>query len=118
MSSKYSNGFICGVFDSLKHDSVFKECKAQCQKLIVALQVDPTIDRSIKRKPSYSVLERYMYLDNLPEVDKVIPYETEADLTMLLRGLDVDVRFLAVEYKNKFFTGDELDIPIHYIEYK
>ena len=28
----------------------------------------------------------------------------------------IDVRFLGDDYKNKSFTGDDLNIPIHYLD--
>lgn len=116
--SKYSRGFVCGVFDSFHpgHTILLRDCKEVCEYLVVGLQTDPSIDRAIKDKPTQSVYERYVQLENCKHVDKIIPYDTEADLLNMLKTLKIDVRILGDDYENKYFTGDDLDIPIHFVD--
>jgi glycerol-3-phosphate cytidylyltransferase len=45
----------------------------------------------------------------------VIPYDTEAQLYELLKHGNYDVRFLGDDYIGRPFTGDDLNIPIHYL---
>ena len=79
-----------------------------CDYLIVALQVDPTIDRpGVKNKPVQSVYERYVQLQGCRYVDEILVYETEADLLNLLQTQNIDVRFLSEEYKDRDFTGKQ-----------
>jgi glycerol-3-phosphate cytidylyltransferase len=79
-----------------------------CDYLIVALQVDPTIDRpGVKNKPVQSVYERYVQLQGCKYVDEILVYETEADLLNLLQTQNIDVRFLSEEYKDRDFTGKQ-----------
>jgi glycerol-3-phosphate cytidylyltransferase len=91
------------------------EAKENCDRLVVALQSDPTIDRPDKNKPVQGLFERFIQVDACQYVDQVIPYDTEDDLYNLLAGYDWDVRFLGDDYRGRTdFTGSDLDIPIHY----
>lgn len=101
-------GFNCSSFDLLHagHVTMLKMEKQLCDYLIVALQVDPTIDRlGIKNKPVQSIYERYVQLQACKYVDEILVYETEFDLLNLLKTQKIDVRFLSEEYINKDFTG-------------
>lgn len=114
-------GFTCGSFDLFHagHVSMLKMEKQLCDYLIVALQVDPTIDRpGIKNKPVQSVYERYVELQGCKYIDEILVYETEQDLLNLLMTQTVHVRFLSEEYLNRDFTGKQYclnnGIEIHY----
>ena len=56
---------------------MLRDAKAQCDKLIVGLQTDPTLDRPEKNKPIQSYEERYIQLEAIKYVDDIIKYETE-----------------------------------------
>ena len=93
--------------------------KQLCDYLIVALQIDPTLDRpGIKNKPVQSAYERYVQLQACKYVDEILIYETEFDLLQLLMTQKIDIRFLSDEYLNRDFTGKQwcIDngIEIHY----
>jgi glycerol-3-phosphate cytidylyltransferase len=103
-------GFNCSSFDLLHagHITMLKMEKQLCDYLIVALQVDPTIDRpGIKNKPVQSVYERYVQLQACKYVDEILVYESEFDLLQLLMTQKIDVRFLSEEYLNRDFTGKQ-----------
>jgi len=107
-------GFTCGALDLLHagHLIMLKECKAQCDYLIVGLQTDPSIDRPEKHKPVETIEERMIRLQGCKYVDKIVVYETEKDLYNLLKELKPDIRFLGADHKGKPFTGDDLPIKI------
>ena len=110
-------GITFSAFDLLHagHCAMLAECKNSCEFLIVGLQTDPTIDRpDTKNKPVQSVFERWVQLQAIEEVDLIIPYATEDEIIDLLHIIRPDVRFLGEEYKDKEFTGWELDIPIKF----
>ena len=93
--------------------------KDLCDWLIVALQVDPTIDRpGIKNKPTQSVYERYVQIQGCKYVDEILVYETEEDLLNMIKTQRIDIRFLSEEYKDRDFTGKQYcidnGIEIHY----
>lgn len=84
------------------------ECKAQCDHLIVGLQVDPSVDRAEKSKPVQTLFERMLQLESVRYVDRVVVYESEADLVQVLLSLCPDKRFVSEEYKDKDFTGSDI----------
>lgn len=114
-------GFNCSSFDLLHagHVTMLKMEKQLCDYLIVALQVDPTIDRpGIKNKPIQSVYERYVQLQACKYVDEILVYSSEYDLLQLLMTQKIDIRFLSEEYLNRDFTGKQYciqsGIELHY----
>ena len=100
-------GITCSTFDLLHagHIIMLEECKKYCDYLICALQVDPSIDRPEKNKPIQSLVERYIQLDAVSHVDKIIPYNNEEELETIFSSLDLDVRIIGEEYKDKKFTA-------------
>ena len=114
-------GFTCSCFDLLHagHILMLQDAKRQCDKLIVGLQTDPTIDRpDTKNKPIQSFEERRIQLEAVKYVDEVFTYDTEKELYKKLLDINPDVRILGSDYIGKSFTGDDLDIEIYYHERK
>ena len=111
-------GITASCFDLFHagHVLMLQEAKEQCDRLVVALQTDPTIDRPEKNKPVQSVFERWVQLEGCKYVDQIIPYSTEEDLLNLLSSqmTRIDVRIIGEEYKDKEFTGKYLDMEIYY----
>lgn len=109
-------GFTCGSLDLLHagHIMMLKECRAQCDFLIVGLQTDPTLDRPEKNKPVETVEERKIRLQGCKYVDKILTYDTEQSLYNLLKEVHPDIRFLGEDWKGRHFTGDDLPIKIIY----
>ena len=109
-------GFTAGAFDITHtgHVLMFKECKEQCDYLIVALQTNPGLDRSEKNKPVQTISERYLMLKSIKYIDEIIPYETEAELYELLKALKPDVRIVGADHEGKPFTGDDLPIEVYF----
>lgn len=110
-------GVIAGNFDVLHpgYVKMFKEMQENCTVLIVLLHTDPSIERPHKLKPILSVEERKEMLLSLRDVDDVIRYTYEEQLYDLLKVGEFDIRFLGEDYRGKPFTGDDLKIPIHYL---
>ncbi len=110
-------GVIAGNFDIIHpgYIHMFNECKKYCNYLIVLLHEDPTNERPEKLKPILSVRERLLILYSLKQVNLIMTYKTEAELYMILEEMHPDVRFLGDDYVGKPFTGDDLDISIHYL---
>lgn len=100
-------GITFGTFDFLHagHIILFKKAKEQCDFLIVALHVDPSLERQFKNKPMESMFERYMRLEACKYVDLIIPYNKEEEIMTMLELFKPDKRFLGSEYEDKDFTG-------------
>jgi len=116
MNSKI--GVIAGNFDVIHPGYVymFNECKNYCDTLLLLLHEDPSLERPKKIKPILDIDERKMILSSFKQIDQIITYKTESDLHEILMKKNIDVRFLGDDYRDKSFTGDDLDIPIHYLD--
>jgi glycerol-3-phosphate cytidylyltransferase len=110
-------GIIAGNFDVIHpgYIKMFRECKLYCDKFIVFLHTDPSIERPHKLKPILSTDERIEILESIKYIDEVAFYTYEDELLKLLDAYQPDIRFLGDDYKGKPFTGDNLNIPIHYL---
>lgn len=93
---------------------MLKEAKTQCDHLIAALQTDPTLDRPEKNKPVQTVFERFEQLKACKYVDEIVVYATERELLDILQSYHIDIRIMGEEYKDKTFTGSELNIPVYF----
>ena len=113
-------GITFSTFDLFHagHVKMLEEAKRQCDYLIVGLQLDPSIDRPNKNKPSQSIIERYIQLKGSKYIDEIVPYVSEQDLEDILKSFNINVRIIGDEYKDKSFTGkdycDEKGIDIYY----
>ncbi len=109
-------GLVASSFDLLHagHCLMLKDACFQCDHLIAALQVDPTIDRPEKNKPIQSLPERMIQLEAIRYVDEIVTYNTEEELFEWLMILKPDVRILGSDYKDRDFTGKELNAKIYY----
>lgn len=103
-------GLTASTFDLLHagHVAMLREAKQQCDYLICALQIDPSIDRNHKNKPIQTIVERYTQLAAVRYVDEIVVYATEQDLEDILEMYPINVRILGEEYKDKDFTGREI----------
>ena len=103
-------GFTCSTFDLLHagHISMLREAKQYCDYLICGLQTDPSVDRPEKNRPIQTIVERYIQLNAVGYVDEIVPYATEEDLKDILSMLQIDVRILGEEYRDKEFTGKDI----------
>ena len=114
----YIKGVIAGAFDTYHpgYVQMLKEAKGQCDCLIVMLHTDPSKERPEKLKPILTVDERKEMLLSIRYVDDVIRYTYEGQLLDLLKYGEFGIRFLGDDYIDKPFTGDNLPIPIHYLD--
>lgn len=110
-------GITASTFDLLHagHVLMLKEAKEVCDYLICALHVDPSLERPTKNRPVQTLYERFVQLESVKYVDKIIPYQTEDELKNILLTNNINVRIIGEDYAGKPFTGDELkDIKIYY----
>ncbi|MBL6591629.1 MAG: adenylyltransferase/cytidyltransferase family protein [Flavobacteriaceae bacterium] len=110
-------GLIAGNFDVIHPGYIksFIECKENCDHFTVLLHSDPTIERPNKLKPILTVEERIEILSSLKYIDDIKVYTYEKELIELLQSGEFNIRFLGDDYIGKSFTGDKLNIDIHYL---
>ena len=108
---------MAGNFDVIHpgYVKMFKEMEENCDCLIMLLHTDPSIERPHKLKPILSVDERIEMLNEIKSICGIHIYTYEAQLLDLLQMGEFDIRFLGDDYKGKPFTGDNLNIPIYYL---
>lgn len=107
--SKPILGFTCGAFDLFHagHILMLAEAKEYCDRLIVGVQSDPTIDRPSKNKPVQTIIERQVQVRGCKYVDDVIIYDTEKDLQDIFKILPINVRIIGSDYKDRDFTAKD-----------
>ena len=110
-------GFIAGNFDVMHpgYIKMFKECYKNCDHFTVLLHSDPSIERPEKLKPILTLDERIEVLSSIKYIDDIQSYTYESELYKLIINGEYSLRFLGDDYKNKSFTGDDLNINIHYL---
>jgi glycerol-3-phosphate cytidylyltransferase len=104
-------GFTASAFDLFHagHVIMLDEAKRQCDWLIVAIHVDPSIERpGVKNKPVQSIIERQIQISACRHVNEILVYNTEKELEDILMTFPIDVRIIGEEYKDKNFTGKEI----------
>ena len=110
-------GIIAGNFDVIHPGYVrfFKDAKENaCDVLTIALHVDPTIERPNKAKPILTAEERTEILLSIRYVDKVLYYNTEKELEVLLAAIPDHIRIIGTDYEGADFTGKSLADKIYY----
>jgi len=113
-------GITASTFDLLHagHIEMLREAKAQCDYLICALQIDPSVDRPEKNAPVQTIVERYTQLQAVRFVDEIIPYLHETDLEDILEMRQIHIRILGEEYRETDFTGRDIckrrDIDLYF----
>ena len=110
-------GFIAGNFDVIHpgYIKMFNECNNNCDHFTVLLHSDPSIERPNKLKPILTLEERIEVLSSIKFINDIKSYTYEAELYDLIKNGGYSVRFLGDDYRNKSFTGDDLNIHIHYL---
>jgi glycerol-3-phosphate cytidylyltransferase len=110
-------GVIAGNFDVIHpgYIKTFRECKEKCDHFTILLHSDPSLERPNKLKPVLTVEERLEVLSSIKYIDDIKVYTYEEELIKLLEKNKFNVRFLGDDYIGKSFTGNELNIDIHYL---
>ena len=110
-------GFTAGNFDVIHpgYIKLFKECFENCNHFTIFLHSDPSIERPSKLKPILTLEERIEILESIRYISEIKTYTYESELYQLIKKGNYNIRFLGDDYKNKKYTGDDLDIKIHFL---
>jgi glycerol-3-phosphate cytidylyltransferase len=114
-------GFTCGVFDLFHagHVLMLKECRANCDYLIVALNTAENVSEIInpnKNKPIFTIEERVLIMEACRYVDEVLVYNSEEALMNLMIDKKINIRFLGEDYRERKITGENLEVEIYYTD--
>ena len=119
--SEAKTGFVASTFD-IYHPGyalMLKECRDNCNYLVVALHENPAWERDGKNSPIMSLHERFLLLKSIRYIDEIAPYSNEDELINLLKFYSPDIRFLGSDYDTpemkKKITGYLLCRETYYI---
>ena len=118
MEIKATIGILAGSFDVIHPGYVrlFKEFNDVCEYQFILLQDDPTTERPEKLKPILSINERIDMITPFLDCCFFMTYNTEEELLQLIKSLNPDIRVLGEDYIGKRFTGDDLGIPVKWVD--
>ena len=85
------------------HILALQEAKKNCDYLIVALHCCPTY-----KNPTQTIYERFVQLDSVKYVDKVIPYTNVDDMKNMILSLDFDVYFAGQDHEGQNFEAKDV----------
>lgn len=112
-------GIIAGNFDVIHpgYIAMFKEASNVCDKVIVALHGDPSIERPEKIKPILSIEERVETLKAIKYIDDIIVYNFEKELETLIKKTKPDIRLLGDDYRQREdYTGFGLCPEVYFFD--
>ena len=111
-------GFTAGNFDVIHpgYIKLFKECFQNCDHFTIFLHSDPSIERPSKLKPILTIEDRIEILESIKYISDIKTYTYESELYQLIKKGNYNIRFLGDDYKNQKYTGDDLDIKIHFLK--
>ena len=102
--------FVNGTFDVL-HYGHFKLLEAAAElgnKLYVAIDTDERIkEKKGEHRPFHNIMERKEMLESIVFVDKVFTFDSDEELTTLIKAIDPDIYVIGSDYKNKPIVGRE-----------
>ena len=119
--SDTKTGFVASSFDIYHpgYAMMLKECRENCDYLMVGLHENPAWEKQDKNSPIMSLHERFLVLKSIRYIDEIAPYNNEDELVNLLKFYSPDVRFLGSDYNTeemkKKITGYSLCRNTHYI---
>jgi len=119
--SDIKTGFVASTFDIMHpgYALMLKECRDNCNYLVVGLHENPVWERQDKNSPIMSLHERFLVLKSIRYIDEIAPYKNESELLNLLSFYKPDIRFLGSDYDTpemkKKITGYLLCRETYYI---
>lgn len=118
METKPNIGILAGNFDIIHpgYVKLFKEFNNVCEYQFILLHEDPTIERPEKIKPILSIDERIDMISPFLDCCFFMTYNTEQELLQLIKSLNPDIRLMGEDYIGKRFTGDDLGIPVKWVD--
>lgn len=120
----YKVGFISGVFDMfhIGHLNLIRHAKAFCDRLIVGVYSDSTVESYKYRRPVINEHDRREIVDAIKDVDFAVICETR-DKMQLWKEYHFDAVFVGDDWKgsehwNMFEKRlSEVGVPVKYLPY-
>lgn len=107
---KVKKVFVNGTFDVLHigHLRLFNYAKEHGDYLLVAIDSDRRVEQMKgKGRPVNHYNDRREFLLNLMDVDEVQEFDTDEELTNIIKDYDPDFMIVGSDYKHKTVIGSE-----------
>lgn len=104
------NVFVNGTFDVLHigHLSLLNHAKSLGDKLFVGLDSDRRVsEKKGPSRPINNAYERQQMLLNLKAVDEVMIFDSDEELTMLVKQVRPDIMVVGSDWEGKPIIGSE-----------
>ena len=112
-------GFTNGCFDILHvgHINLIKYLKQNCDFVTIGIDSDNRVKKlkGIDR-PFNCQQDRKTMLESLRFVDRVLIFDSEQELTDMVKSINPDLMVVGSDYKNKKVVGSEYAKKIHFFE--
>ena len=111
-------GLLCSAFDFLHagHLNAIEQAIQHCDILYLGLHVDPSLEREQKNSPVIPLSERFYQLYALEgKIDFIIPYQYESEIRNIVHLYNIDVVFMGEEYLGKEYTVKGMDVDVHFL---
>ena len=102
--------FVNGCFDIIHrlHIELLNFAKSHGEVLYVSIDSDERVKQlKGQTRPIHSQEDRKFLLENLKAVDKVLIFNTDEELTNLVKIIQPDIMIVGSDYKNKRVIGSE-----------
>ena len=102
--------FVNGCFDIIHrlHIELLNFAKSHGEVLYVGIDSDERVKQlKGQTRPIHSQEDRKFLLENLKAVDKVLIFNTDEELTNLVKIIQPDIMIVGSDYKNKRVIGSE-----------
>ena len=111
--------FVNGCFDILHpgHISLFKYAKSLGDIVLVAIDTDARV-MSLKgrSRPINSLKERTIMLECIKYIDKVVSFDSDKSLEIIVKEYSPDIMVVGSEYKDKKVVASEFAKEVKYFE--
>ena len=105
-----------GADSTTSEDQIREFCEEKQHNLVKVFHSNASSEIETFKEVVTFIKERKLILSSLRQIDEIITYKTEDDLLKILKNRKIDIRFQGDDYKEKNFTGQDLDIPIHFLD--
>lgn len=102
--------FVNGTFDLLHkgHLELLNYAKSLGDYLIVAIDSDKRIqEKKGPTRPIYNLEERSFFLQNLKSVNEVLSFDSDEELTNIIKNISPDIMIVGSDWKGKKVIGSE-----------
>ena len=119
MTTTTKTAFVNGCFDILHygHLKLFEFAKSQADILVIGIDSDTRVSKlKGPTRPFNSQEIRKYFLESLVYTDKVVVFDSDEQLTDLVKKIKPQIMIVGKEYENKKVIGSEYAKEVKFFE--